>query len=83
MKNRIYTHDEAMLIIEIFEDILDKYNIIVPSPEDDEREPDNEASLHGSTYSDLLDEVEEKLFNLLSRHTSDTEIVQHVFSGTV
>ena len=41
----IYTHDEAMLIVEMFEDVLDTYNIKVPSPEDDERELDNEAKL--------------------------------------
>ena len=34
----IYTRDEAMLIVEMFEDVLDTYNIKVPSPEDDERE---------------------------------------------
>lgn len=51
----IYTRDEAMLIVEMFEDVLDTYNIKVPSPEDDEREPDNEAKLYGSVYSDLLD----------------------------
>lgn len=37
----IYTRDEAMLFVEMFEDVLDTYNIKVPSPEDDEREPDN------------------------------------------
>lgn len=47
----IYTRDEAMLIVEMFEDVLDTYNIKVPSPEDDEREPDNEAKLYGSVYS--------------------------------
>lgn len=41
----IYTRDEAVLIVEMFENVLDTYNIKVPSPEDDEREPDNEAKL--------------------------------------
>lgn len=48
----IYTRDEAVLIVEMFESVLDAYNIKVPSPEDDEREPDNEAKLYGSVYSD-------------------------------
>ena len=61
----IYTRDEAMLIVEMFEDVLDTYNIKVPSPEDDEREPDNEAKLYGSVYSDLLDNVEESLIEFL------------------
>lgn len=49
----IYTRDEAMLIVEMFEDVLDTYNIKVPSPEDDEREPDNEAKLYGSVYTPI------------------------------
>lgn len=34
----IYTHDEAALIIEKFEDVLSQYDIHIPSPEDDERD---------------------------------------------
>lgn len=79
----IYTRDEAMLIVEMFEDVLDTYNIKVPSPEDDEREPDNEAKLYGSVYSDLLDNVEESLIELLYRRKKHTAIVTDEFSGTV
>lgn len=79
----IYTRDEAMLIVEMFEDVLDTYNIKVPSPEDDEREPDNEAKLYGSVYSDLLDNVEESLIELLNRRKKHTAIVTDEFSGTV
>lgn len=79
----IYTHDEAMLIVEMFEDILDTYNIKVPSPEDDERELDNEAKLYGSVYSDLLDDVEASLIALLDRHKKHAAIVTNEFSGTI
>lgn len=79
----IYTRDEAMLIVEMFENVLDTYNIKVPSPEDDEQEPDNEAKLYGSVYSDLLDNVEESLIDLLDRHKKHTVIVTDEFSGTV
>ena len=79
----IYTRDEAMLIVEMFENVLDTYNIKVPSPEDDEREPDNEAKLYGSVYSDLLDNVEKSLIDLLDRHKKHTVIVTDEFSGTV
>lgn len=79
----IYTRDEAMLIVEMFENVLDTYNIKVPSPEDDERETDNEAKLYGSVYSDLLDNVEESLIDLLDRHKKHTVIVTDEFSGTV
>jgi hypothetical protein len=83
LENKIYTHDEAMLIVEMFENILTQYNIKVPSPEDDEREPDNDASLYGSTYSDLLDGVEDKLIEILKRHTLNTKVIRYEFSGTV
>lgn len=79
----IYTRDEAVLIVEMFESVLDTYNIKVPSPEDDEREPDNEAKLYGSVYSDLLDNVEASLIELLEKHDEDTEIVTDGFSGTI
>ena len=75
--------DEAVLIVEMFENVLDTYNIKVPSPEDDEREPDNEAKLYGSVYSDLLDNVEASLIELLEKHDEDTEIVTDEFSGTI
>lgn len=83
MEGKIYTHDEAMLIVEMFEDVLSAYDISVPSPEDDEREPDNMVGLYGSTYSDLLDSVEDKLIEILDKHKGDCEIVQGEFSGTV
>ena len=79
----IYTRDEAVLIVEMFESVLDTYNIKVPSPEDDERELDNEAKLYGSVYSDLLDNVEASLIELLEKHDEDTEIVTDEFSGTI
>lgn len=79
----IYTRDEAVLIVEMFENVLDTYNIKVPSPEDDEREPDNEAKLYGSVYSDLLENVEASLIELLEKHDEDTEIVTDEFSGTI
>lgn len=83
MQNKIiYTHDEAARIVELFEDILSRYNIHVPSPEDEEREEDNMIGLYGSTYSDLLDEVETELISLLELHgKTDVEIVEDEFSG--
>lgn len=83
MEGKIYTHDEAMLIVEMFEDVLNTYDISVPSPEDDEREPDNMIGLYGSTYSDLLDSVEDRLIEILNKHGQNCKIVQGEFSGTV
>jgi hypothetical protein len=72
-----------MLIVELFEDVLSAYDICVPSPEDDERDPDDMVGLYGSTYSDLLDAVEDSLIELLDRHSKDTKIIEYEFSGTV
>lgn len=79
----IYTHDEAMLIVEMFEDVLSKYNISIPSDEDDEREEDNMVGLYGSTYSDLFDSVEEKICSILARCKRGEKIIENEFSGTV
>lgn len=81
-KEKIYTHDEAMLIVELFENILLKYEISVPSEEDEERGGDD-VGLYGSTYSDLLDSVEDLLIALVKRCNGNSEIVDGVFSGTV
>ena len=77
----IYTHDEAAAIVEMFEDLLDKHNIRIPSPEDGQREEDNEAKLYGSVYSDLLDSVENHLIKVLDKCGESTVIVTGVFSG--
>lgn len=75
---KIYTHDEAAKILELFEDVLSEYDISVPSPEDDEREEDNMVGLYGSTYSNLLDSVEERLIELLEKNG---KIIPYEFSG--
>ena len=82
MKKTIYTHDEATRILEMFEDILEKHNICVPSQDDKEREEDNMVGLYGSTYSDLLDEVEEKLIEIINDCKKGYEVVQYEYSGT-
>jgi hypothetical protein len=83
MNNKIYTHDEAMRIVELFEDVLSQYNISIPSPEDDDRDPEDIIGLYGSTYGDLLDDVEARIIDILGTHDADTEVISYVFSGTV
>lgn len=80
--SKIYTHDEAAKIVELFEDVLGNYGIKIPSPEDDEREADNVAPLYGSVYSELLDGVENNLIDLLVRHKNADEVITDEFSGT-
>ncbi len=79
----INTHDEAALIVEMFENMLDDYNITVPSDEDSERDQDNMARLYGSTYYDLLSCVEEKLIELAEKIKSGESVESYVFSGNV
>ena len=81
MTNEIYTHDEAARIVEVFEEILDMYGIRVPSPEDDERDPDNAAALYGSTYSAVFEDVEDMLIELLKRAEAKAIIIPWEFSG--
>lgn len=77
----IYTHDEAARLVEMFEDVLSRYNISIPSPEDDDRSPDDMIGLYGSTYSDLLDGIESELLELLEKHRPGVQIVDGEFSG--
>lgn len=78
---KIYTHDAAVNIIEMFEDVLVEYDIEVPSPEDDERDEDSGAALYGSVYSDLLDRVEESLIYLLEQKDEESRIIPYIFGG--
>lgn len=80
---KIYTHDEASIIVEFFEDILVDNGIKLPSPEDDDRDSENDAALYGSVYDNLLTQVEERLISLLERCIPNTIIVPDEFSGTI
>lgn len=84
----IYTRDEAARIIEMFENILVEHGISIPSPEDDDRDPDDNLGLYGSVYSDLLDEVENALVKIIIRrgphgdHVKDlSDVITGEFSG--
>ena len=77
----INTHDEATRIVECFDEILCRYGIRVPSPEDDEREEGNDVALYGSTYGEILDEVENTLISLLSRAKQGEETKPYEYSG--
>lgn len=84
MNDVIYTHDEAANIVEMFEDVLDEYGIYVPSPDDDERfkaDPYNTAKLYGTTFSVLMDRVEDYLIRLLENKAEDTTLISYEFSG--
>lgn len=79
---KIYTRDIAAAITEIFEDVLSRYSIHVPSPEDDDREEDNMIGLYGSTYSEILDSTEAEIVQMLEHAgVSEEKYVTDEFSG--
>lgn len=80
----IYTRDEAARIVEMFENILVENEISIPSPEDDERDPDDKLGLYGSVYSDLLDGVENILIGIIIRrgpHGDNVKDLNKVITG--
>ncbi len=77
----IYTRNEAAKIVEMFDDILCENGIRVPSPDDDQRDPDNDAALYGETYAELLEMVEYQLIHLLKKHGKNTVVKHWTFSG--
>lgn len=81
MSEPIFTHDEAMKIVEIFDKVLIDNEIKVPSPEDEDRDPDDELGLYGSVYDDILNKVEERIIDILKRYYATTNIFTGTFSG--
>lgn len=79
--DKIFTRDEAAQIVELFENVLSNYGIIVPSPEDDERDPDDDGGLYGTTYYDLLEAVERQIIVILSKKCANTKVITDCFSG--
>lgn len=74
-KDITYTRSAAADIVDKFCDVLDAAGISVPSPDDENREP-NSPPLYGQTWDDLVSEVEQMLIDLLSEHGPQTQIVQ-------
>lgn len=70
IKLRQYSVD----IVELFEDILDKYNIDIP--DEDRTGDESEARLYGMTYSNLEEDVVAILEDLVKKvkEHSDAEI---------
>lgn len=81
--NVIYSRDVSAEIVGIFEGVLERYGITVPSPEDDDKEPENDAKLYGSVYWNMVNEIEEILLNYTSaiRALPNAEVVSWEFSG--
>ena len=70
----IYTRNEAADIVELFEDLLERHGIVVPSEDDDQKEDGNTASLYGMEYWNLLDDVERVLVSLSERSKAENVV---------
>lgn len=81
-KDTVFTHDIATHVVDRFEAVLDRYDITVPSPEDDDREPDNNARLYGSVYSELLEAVEVALIDVFKKAKAGAELIPDRYSGS-
>lgn len=79
----VYTLNEAAEFVELFESVLDQYDITVPSPEDDEREEGNDARLYGSVFWDLVDKVQEKIIDIVQRVDEGAEVIADVFEDPI
>lgn len=74
----VYTHNYAAEILDAVDDMLCRYGIKVPSDEDGERGEDNDAALYGTTWGELMDEVESILVEMANR-ASREDIIAGIF----
>lgn len=71
----IYIRNETADILDMFDDVLTKHGIKVPSPEDDERDEDNDAALYGSVYYDLFDDLMYTLMHIVEQVRAGEEVI--------
>ena len=71
----VYIMNETADILDMFDDMLADNGIKVPSPEDDEREEDNEAALYGSVYWTLFERLENALLDIVEKVKAGEEVV--------
>ncbi len=62
----IYTHNITADIMDIFDDALGQLDITVPSPEDAQKDDNNDAVLYGSVYANIFEEIESYLTTVLN-----------------
>lgn len=76
-KLKVYSHNIAANLIDIFEEFLDEHDINIP---DEEREGnEGEARIYGNTYDDLLYKTEISLIATLTCCENGCVVVPDVF----
>ena len=78
-ESKVYTHEIASNIVNLFDELCLENKVIIPSPEDDERNEDDRYGLYGTTYSNLLDNIEEELIENMNKVKEGALIVPYVF----
>lgn len=73
----IFTHTEAANIVDLFEDLLDKFGIDIPDP--DRKESENPARIYGMTYFNLVSDVEQAIIKILEKNSQNPQIVTDIF----
>ena len=79
----IYIEDEAAAIVELFDDLLVDNGIKVPSPDDDQRDEDNEAALYGETYYMLTENIAERILEIIDRAKNGADVIEGELSGDI
>lgn len=81
-KKTMFTHDIAADIVNMFEDVLVKNNICVPSPDDEDRSEEDMIGLYGTTYYKLIDDTENILKEVRAKaRTGEYDVVYDIYGG--
>lgn len=77
----IYTQEIAAEICELFENLLDEHDILIP---DEDRPEGNDTSLYGMTYGCLLGDVEDIIIDVITtiQRNRRFSIIPGEFNGT-
>lgn len=67
----VYTREVAKDIVELFEDLLDKYDIDIPDEDREGYGSDDQARLFGTTWDTLVTDVECMIIELMERTGTD------------
>ncbi len=78
--NKIKVRQFAASICDLFENLLDEYDIDIPDDDDDREDNDGEAHIYGITYAELEDNVKEILLEFAAKiKRDDVELDEYAY----
>ena len=78
MENKVKVRQFAASICDLFENLLDEYDIDIPN--DDREGDDGEAHIYGITYAELEDNVKEVLLEFAKKiKRDDVELDEYAY----